>query len=151
MKKRNGLKKPFYKRPIFYIPVGLVVVGIIGAAVSGGGDEAPEAAETPVETVQETQVEETSEPAPVEATAKGLTPTSAQVACVNFGDQMAYPDNLKIHTIVGKKQEQVNDDEIRFLWDATLKSEAGGELKGEVLCVVSGTDDNPVIDTFEFR
>lgn len=85
-----------------------------------------------------------------QATDDGLQPTHAQVACTVQAEQEAYPDSIKVHTIMGKKQEVINADEIRFLWEATLTSAAGGELRGELLCIATGTNDNPEV-TLEFR
>lgn len=83
-------------------------------------------------------------------TASGLQPTYAQSACTLEADVQAYPDEIQVHTIMGKKQEVINDDEIRFLWEATITSTAGGELPGELLCIVTGDNDNPVVE-LEFR
>lgn len=161
MTKRHRIRKPWYARKRVIIPAALLACALIGAIIqSVGGEEDPlEAGSEPTQTLETPATEETlleeREPEATGSerleTASGLGPTSAQVACVNFGDSASYPDKLKIHTIMGKKQEQVNDDEIRFLWDATLTSAAGGEIKGEVLCVVTGTDEAPAVETFEFR
>lgn len=92
------------------------------------------------------------EPTPAERTEtdNGLTPTYAQGACILRADTEAYPDSIKVHTIVGKKQEVIKPDEIRFLWEATLESSAGGELRGELLCIATGDNDNPEVQ-LEFR
>src|SRR5699024_6445502 len=96
----------------------------------------------------EPEPSETEEPTPEERqeTDNGLDPVHAQVACTQQAEAAAYPDKLKVHTVMGKKQEVINADEIRFLWEATLTSGAGGEIRGEVLCVATGSNDAPTVE-----
>lgn len=98
--------------------------------------------------VQKIEDEDADEEEPEEqqTTADGLDTLHAQVACTTEAENQAYPDDLKIHTVMGKKQENINDDEIRFLWETTLTSQAGGELSGELLCVATGDNDNTTVE-----
>ena len=150
-----------------------IILWIIGTAI-GTDETTTEAEPEPTQTEQVETQEPEPEPDPSEAEAKdpepepepsetkeqepeerretdtGLDPVNAQVACVQEAEALAYPEELKVHTVMGKKQEIINEDEIRFLWDATLKSAAGGELRGEVLCIATGSNDSPDVE-IEFR
>lgn len=101
---------------------------------------------------EDDEEEPTDEPTEEERreTDAGLDTVHAQVACTTEAENQAYPDNLKVHTVMGKIQETIDEEEIRFLWEITLESAAGGKQTGEILCIATGDNDSTQVQ-LEFR
>lgn len=101
---------------------------------------------------EDDEEEPTDEPTEEERreTDAGLDTVHAQVACTTEAENQAYPDRLKVHTVMGKIQETIDEEEVRFLWEVTLESTAGGEQTGELLCIATGDNDSTQVQ-LEFR
>ena len=154
-------KKSIFSRWYIWVAaillLGLTISGI--RALTGGNDDLDEAAPTETAEVEETtepsEAEETeeAEPTPTERTRTddGLHPGDVAYICSTSAEAAAFPYEITVHYVMGVKQEVINADEIRMLYEATLTAPEGGEITGEVLCVVTGTPDNPEVTDLEVR
>jgi PASTA domain len=95
-----------------------------------------------------------SKPAAVEvpaaavlATSTGLTGTYAQAACDWYGEQQ-FPYGFKGHWILGKLAEEIQNDQWFFKIEATVTNEYKAKRDYNVECFVTGTNDAPVVTTF---
>ena len=157
-------KKSIFSRWYFWVGAAL----ILGLAISGiraltGSDSDDEAAPTDTaESVEETPQpdpsdvdddSEDAEPSPTERTRTDdeLHPGDVAYICSTSAEAAASPYEITVHYVMGVKQEVINADEIRMLYEATLTAPEGGEITGEVLCVVTGTPDNPEVTDLEVR
>lgn len=95
---------------------------------------------------------ETAEPAPSQteqATAGGLTETSAMTACDQYGEQQ-FPYGYDAHWVLGvlASEYQPDTDEWYFKVEADVTNEYNAEQTINIECYVTGTEDAPVVNDF---
>lgn len=88
-----------------------------------------------------------AEPAPAAATSTGLTATYAISACQQYGDTN-FPYGWDAHWVLGKLAEEIQNDQWFLKVEADVKNAYNAEAKMNVECFVSGTNDAPVVTSF---
>lgn len=81
-------------------------------------------------------------------TSTGLEALYAQSACETYAKD-TFPFGVKMHWVVGKLAERIENDQWFLKVEATVTNAYGAKEKGvNVECFVGGTNDKPVVNEF---